>query len=130
MPFSEPNLDSAREAIRSCISELMAASTGFKQGHSRQAQRTIGATCSKMLPHVIRLTRDMQEAKENCKFLVWLSLPPIQNAEAIISLAQRLVNLTDSVQYDERSNIHDAHVEPSGRGQHSSGSKSADAAPP
>ena len=116
MLLPEHTIDFARKAIRSCIADLKVASGRLERGQSRQAKGAIEAACNKMRPHFITLPRDMQEARENYKFLDWLSSSPVRNAEAIISLAERLISFADGAQYAEQSNAQEAHSQSSGGG--------------
>ena len=98
MLLSEHTFDSAREALRNHLSDLMIASERLEREHSTPAKKAIEAACRKILPLIIILARDVREARENSEFFQWLYSSPGRNVEAIIALVQKLVSLVDGTQ--------------------------------
>ena len=116
MLFSEHTLDSAREAIRSCIADLKVVSGRLERGQSKQAKGAIEAACNKMRPDIVTLARDAQEARGNLEFFDCLLSSPIRNAEVIIALAEKLLSLAVCAQNAEQSKVQEARSKSFGGG--------------
>ena|ERR1039457_6998283 len=102
MLISEHILDAAREALRSCIAELIIASDPPDGRHSSTAKGAIEAAFEKMRPHIITVAPDTREARENLDFFDALASSPARNAEVIIAFAQKLASVPSGAQVSER----------------------------
>jgi hypothetical protein len=109
--------DAAREALRNCLADLKVASEAWRQAQTRQAKVAIEVACNKMRPHIITLSPDMREARENFEFFDLLASSCVRNFEAITAMAEKLIGPGLIHQNNDRPLGRDAPSRPSGGGE-------------
>lgn len=116
MPF-EPIVDRAQKALQKCLEDLGAAFERWKRAESRSAEGAIVAACAEMRPHIITLSPDMREARDNLEFFDRLASSPVRNTETIIALVAKLIEPRIIVQNIARRLDREIRSQPSGGGK-------------
>jgi hypothetical protein len=95
--------DSAREALRSCLADINIFVGKWGRSRSRRAKTALKAVWDRVRPHIITLSPDIREARQNLEFIDLLSRAFVRNAEVLIALIAKLIGQGPILQ-NERPN--------------------------
>jgi hypothetical protein len=98
-------LDPAREALRRHVQELDAAFVKLQRRPSRQTRLAMKVLCEEMRPHIIAISSDISEARQNLEFFDRLSTEPGRNSRTMTALVIKLIGREPERESSEQANL-------------------------